>query len=202
MLVSLDDFEKALGLAMDAIRRDELIIYPTDTVYGIGANALSEKAVKKVFLAKKRSKKPLSIVVCDKIMLQRYCYASKETMRILEDIFPGPFTAVLPKKYPFPEQLTPHPNIGVRVPEQFFILSLVKRLNLPITTTSANFSGEPSPVSVEDIPKKLQDAAKVVVDGGPCRYALESTVIDFTGPKPAILRRGAGLNVIERLGMK
>ncbi|MBI4399415.1 Sua5/YciO/YrdC/YwlC family protein, partial [Candidatus Micrarchaeota archaeon] len=101
MIVKLEEYEKALNLAKEAILKDELIIYPTDTLYGLGANALSEKAIEKVFEAKKRENKPVSIMVANLEMLNEYCRVDEKQEKLLLELLPGPYTIILGKKYNF-----------------------------------------------------------------------------------------------------
>ncbi len=153
--------------AAEIIKKGGVVIYPTDTVYGLGANALDEKAVRKVFEIKKRDfKKPISVIVRDLEMAKRVASFSKNTEKILKKILPGPVTVILYKKKILPDILTGgSKKIGLRIPDCNFTKKLMSKLDFPITTTSANISGKP-------------------IKGKP------STVIDLTGPKPKILRAG------------
>lgn len=199
-LVNLDSwkgYDEALGEAKKALLGEELIIYPTDTLYGLGANALREKAVEKVVLAKRRDKKPISIIVGDFQMMKQYCEVSSETSVLLQEFFPGPVTGVFFKKYKFSKNITETDKIAIRIPHHYFILTIVKSLRFPITATSANFSGEKPAKKIEEIPKELKEIAKVVVDGGRCRYGAASTVVDFTMETPKIVREGADLKRIS-----
>ncbi len=151
-----------------ALKKGKVVVYPTDTVYGLGANALDEKAVEKVFEIKKRNfKKPISIIVRDIEMARKVASFGKDVENILEKILPGPVTIILYKKKILPDILTGgSKKIGLRIPECKFTKALMKKLDFPITATSANISGKS-------------------IKGRP------STVIDLTGPKPKILRVGA-----------
>jgi L-threonylcarbamoyladenylate synthase len=200
-LLSLDSwkgYDEALEETKKALLEEELIIYPTDTLYGLGANALSEKAVEKVVAAKRREKKPISIIVSDVAMMGEYCKISSQTSAVLQEFFPGPVTAIFFKKYEFPKNITETDKIAVRIPHHYFILTIVKSLKFPITATSANFSGEKPPKKVEEIPNELKEMVKVVVDGGRCKYGVGSTVIDFTMETPKIVREGADFERISK----
>lgn len=153
--------------AAEKIKRGGVVVYPTDTVYGLGVNALDEKAVKKVFEIKKRDfKKPISIIVRDIKMAKEVANFAQSTERILEKILPGPVTVILFKKKILPDILTGGSNkIGIRIPDHKFTKALMEKLDFPITTTSANISG-----------KSIKGRA--------------STVVDLTGSKPQILRTG------------
>jgi L-threonylcarbamoyladenylate synthase len=159
--------EKVIKKAVEELKNGKVIIYPTDTVYGLGANALDEKAVRKVFEIKKRDfKKPISIIVRDLEMAKKVASFDKDTEKILKKIFPGPVTAILYKKKILPDILTGGSNkVGIRIPDCKFTQALMQELDFPITTTSANISGEP-----------IKGQA--------------STVIDLTEKEPRILRAG------------
>jgi L-threonylcarbamoyladenylate synthase len=153
--------------AAEIIKKGGVVVYPTDTINGLGANALDEKAVKKVFEIKKRDfKKPISIIVRDIEMAKKVASFGKDVEKILEKILPGPVTVILYKKKILPDILTGgSKKIGIRIPDCEFTKALMEKLDFPITTTSANISGRP-------------------IKGHP------STVIDLTGVKPQILRTG------------
>lgn len=153
--------------AVETIKKGGVVVYPTDTVYGLGANALDEKAVKRVFEIKKRDlKKPISIIVRDIEMAKKVASFSKNTEKILKKILPGPVTVILHKKKILPDILTGgSKKVGLRIPDCEFTKALMEKLDFPITTTSANISGKP-------------------IKGKP------STVVDLTGPEPKILRMG------------
>jgi len=152
---------------IEILKKGGVVVYPTDTVDGLGANALDEKAVRKVFEIKKRDfKKPISIIVRDLEMAKQVASFGKDTEKILKKILPGPVTVILYKKKILPDILTGGSNkVGIRIPDCKFTQVLMKKIDFPITTTSANISGEP-------------------IEGTP------STVIDLTGPEPQILRIG------------
>lgn len=153
--------------AAEIIKKGGVVVYPTDTVDGLGANALDEKAVKKVFEIKKRDfKKPISIIVRDIEMAKKVASFGKDVEKILEKILLGPVTVILYKKKILPDILTGgSKKIGIRIPDCEFTKALMEKIDFPITTTSANISGKP-----------IKGQA--------------STVIDLTGAKPKILRAG------------
>jgi len=153
--------------AAKIIKKGGVVVYPTDTVYGLGANALDEKAVKKVFEMKKRDfSKPISIIVRDIEMAKQVASFDRDIEEKLKKLLPGPVTVILFKKKILSDILTAGSNkVGIRIPNCKFTQALMQRLDFPITTTSANISGEP-------------------IEGKP------STVIDLTGKEPKILRVG------------
>lgn len=186
--ISLSDYDTAKEAAKAIISSDGLLIYPTDTLYGLGCNALSEKAVGKVYAAKKREgKKPLSMIVADYPMLIEYCEVSGAQERILHSLLPGPYTFILPLRKKLP--VSPAMSVGVRVPEHMFMRCISRELSLPIVSTSANFSGEKEAAEISELRSEILGAAGLVVDGGRCQYAQGSTVIDLMQMK--VLRAGA-----------
>lgn len=158
---------KTIKEIVDIIKKGGVAVYPTDTVYGLGANALDERAVKKVFEMKRRSfKKPISIMVRDLEMAKKVASFNKDTEKIFKKILPGPITVILYKKKILPDILTGgSKKIGIRIPDCKFTKALMEKLDFPITTTSANISG-----------KLIKGQA--------------STVVDLTGSSPQILRVG------------
>ena len=184
----LSDYDAAKGAAKAVILSDGLVVYPTDTLYGLGCSALSKKAVGKIYLAKKREgRKPLSIIAADYAMLLEYCEVSPAQERILHSLLPGPYTFILPLRKKLP--VSPTLSIGVRVPEHMFMRQIAAELKLPIVSTSANISGEEEAAEAEGLDAAVLKAADLVIDGGRCQYAKGSTVIDLI--KMKVLRMGA-----------
>jgi len=182
------DFEAAEESAKAVIDAGGLVVYPTDTLYGLGCSALDEKAVSKIYEIKKREgKKPLSILVSDFGMLRKYCDVTPEQEKILHELLPGPYTFILQlkKRLPVSETL----SVGVRVPEHMFMRHVAKELGVPVVSTSANLSGEKDAAELTGVDKEIADAADLVLDGGRCKYAQSSTVIDLVQMK--VLRKGA-----------
>ncbi len=176
--------------AVKALRRGALVIYPTDTLYGLGCNALDERAIKKVFAAKKRPiSNPLSIAVDSIEMMGRYAKLTGAAEKLAQEFLPGALTIVLEKK-DLPSALTCGlPNVGIRIPDSDIALKLIELLGVPITATSANISGNAPPSSAEDAASQIKDA-DIALDTGQLKGSTPSTVVDLTG-KPKILREGA-----------
>lgn len=170
-----------------------VIVYPTETVYGLGANALDEQAVMRVFQIKKRPlSQPIFLAVSNFEMLEKVAEIGKEDMAILEQIFPGPVSVLVKKKSIVPDILTAgSPLVGIRYPDHEAALRIID-LAGPITSTSANRTGSPPPVSADTDSPEIQDRVDAVVDGGKCRYAEPSTLLDLQ--KKEVLRPGAGLD--------
>jgi len=177
--------------AIDILKDGGTIVYPTDTVYGIGANIFDTEAVKKVYHVKKRFQaKPISACVSKIEDIHKIAYIDKNIEDMVEKILPGPFTILLKKKESVPPILTAgEEKIGVRIPDNKICMELSGKF--PITTTSANISGKKVPESVEGVLKQLNDNVNLILDAGICKHGVHSTVIDMTVIPPKILRRGA-----------
>lgn len=189
--INQDNPEKnKLKIAIDALKEGKTVVYPTDTIYGIGANALDIEAIKKVYRIKKREfNKPISICVPDIDYIKKVAYMNKETRKIIENFLPGPFTIILKKKENIPSLLTAGgEKIGIRLPDNKVCMELSNEF--PITTTSANLSGEKIPESVDGILKQLDGTVDLILDAGICKHGVHSTVIDMTLNPPKIVREG------------
>ena len=176
--------------AISVLKRGGTIVYPTDTVYGIGANILDVKAVQKVYQVKKRSPlKPISACVSKIEDIHKIAYMDKNTEKMVEKILPGPFTVILKKKENVSSILTSGgEKIGVRIPDSKVCMELSTAF--PITTTSANISGEKIPESLNGILKQVGGGVDLILDAGVCKHGTHSTVIDMTD-SPKIVRKGA-----------
>lgn len=202
MLINLDtwsNYGRAFDESLKAIAAGEMIIYPTDTLYGIGANATDPRAVSAVREAKRRESKPISILVSDFSMMKKYCVVDNVSFTLLQNLFPGPVTGIFRKGYDFPSEITATDTLAVRIPCHQFSVSLVRKLGFPITSTSANFSGGKPAAILDEIPDELKQIAKVVVDGGRCHKGKGSTIIDFTPKIPKIVREGADFERVEEI---
>jgi L-threonylcarbamoyladenylate synthase len=171
-----------------------IIAYPTDTLFGIGCDALNEKAIKRVFEIKSRSfSKPMSIAVSNIKMLEQYVTITEETKSLLQKILPGPYTMLLPKKDLISNLVTAGSDlIGVRIPDYDLILEIIEKFGKPIITTSANLSGEKDITKYEDITLPVD-----YIIQGKCKYDEPSTVFDPINKK--ILRRGVNAEKIDQL---
>jgi L-threonylcarbamoyladenylate synthase len=186
--ISLSEHDTAFEAACAAISAGGLVIYPTDTLYGIGCDATSPSAVKKLRALKRRGAgKPLSIIVSDFPMLLRFCKVSPSQEKILHELLPGPYTFILPLKERLPISKTL--EAGVRVPEHAFMRAVGKSLGVPIVSTSANLSGAKEAAEPAGVAREIAGGADLFIDGGRCKYAQGSTVIDLVRMK--VLRIGA-----------
>jgi L-threonylcarbamoyladenylate synthase len=181
---------RSLRAAAARLRRGELVAFPTETVYGLGANALDEKAVAKIFAAKGRPKdNPLIVHVSDQKMLRRVIRRLPAlATRLVARFWPGPLTIVLSKKSSISSLVTAGlDTVAVRMPEGL-ARDLVRLAGVPIAAPSANLSGRPSPTTARHVAEDFPDV--FILDGGPTAHGVESTVLALT-PRPVILRQGA-----------
>ncbi len=185
---------EVVEVASEVIRDGGLVVYPTDTLYGLGANALSTRAVAKVFEAKERPEDaPLPVAVSDVAMMSRVANPTPWMARVVEAIAPRPVTFLLPKRRRVPALLTAgSPRVAVRVPNHMFALTLIARTG-PITTTSANLHGGHMPRTIRSAKRQLGDAADLYVDCGRTAIGLPSTILDISrGPDGVeVVRKGA-----------
>lgn len=183
-----NDYDAALSQTKAVLQKDGILIYPTDTLYGLGCNALSQKAVEKIYALKVRERdKPLSILVSDYSMLLEYCAVSSAQERILQALLPGPYTFILPLRKPI--AASQGATVGVRVPEHMFMRQVSKELSMPIVSTSANISGKKDAARLSDVDAALLSSVDLAIDGDKCRYGKGSSVIDLVSMKT--LRKGA-----------
>ena len=186
--------ESDLMMAAELIRKGEVIGIPTETVYGLGADALSETAVRKIFEAKGRpADNPLIVHISRLSMLDELCDDIPETAYSLAEAFwPGPLTMVLKKKPCIPDVTSGGlDTVGIRMPASEFTRRLIDEASTPIAAPSANISGYPSPTTARHVCRDMQGRIRAVVDGGECRVGVESTVIAFDNEETVrILRPG------------
>lgn len=180
--------------ASQKIQAGELVAFPTDTVYGLGADARSEAAVQKIFQAKNRpADRPLTILLADKKSI--YSYAKKISPlaeRLIDHFWPGPLTLVLEAKAGLAPSVTAGlKTVGMRMPAHPLALDFIRACGFPLATPSANLSGRPSPTTADHVLADLDGKIAGVIDGGATDLGIESTVLDLSQPKaPVILRPG------------
>ena len=188
-----DPDPSAIAEAAAVIREGGLVAFPTETVYGLGANALDAAAVRGIYDAKGRPGfNPLIVHVADAAQARELVSSWPEKATILAERFwPGPMTLVLPKRDVIPDAVTAGLGaVGIRVPAHPVALALLKAAKVPIAAPSANRFTELSPTSAEHVMKTLSDKVDVVLDGGPTAVGIESTVLDLSGETPRLLRPG------------
>lgn len=184
-----------LDSAAAAIADGDLVIYPTETVYGLAADALDPAAVERVFDVKGRDHaKPVSLAVPSVDAATEYTDPTERELAFMREFLPGPVTVLADRRSAVPDVLTAGSDrVGVRVPDHDLALDLLERV-APITSTSANVSGEPSAREVSEIGESVRDAVEVTLDGGRTP-GTESTVVDVTADE--IVREGADAGVIR-----
>jgi L-threonylcarbamoyladenylate synthase len=179
--------------AAELLRAGRLVAFPTETVYGLGSNALDERAVCRIFEAKGRPQSnPLIVHVASVDMARDLASQWPEKAELLaQQFWPGPLTIVVPKKASVPDVVTAGlPSVGLRMPAHPMARALLDAAQIPIAAPSANRFTELSPTTAEHVRQGLAGRVDMVLDGGPCTVGIESTVISLTGPVPRILRPG------------
>ena len=182
-----------IKLAAEVIKKGGLVAFPTETVYGLGADALNEKAVKKIFKVKGRpADDPIIVHVADRKELKRLAEEiPEEAEELIERFWPGPLTLVLKKTERVPKVTTGGlETVAVRMPDNAIALSLIKEAGTPIAAPSANLFGKPSPTSAKHVEHDLGGKVDLIIDGGSTRIGVESTVLDVTSSPPVLLRPG------------
>ena len=186
--------DPVLQYAADFIRVGGLVVYPTDTLYGIGGSAFSRRAITELYDVKKRDKNnpvPLLVESVDSLSLL-VREISPVAQRLMEVFWPGPLTLVFRASDLLPETLMDERGtIAVRIPSSTLCLNLLKLSGCPITATSANISGQPTPRSVAEIKKQLGLGIDLFLDAGELPETLPSTIVDVSGEAPKLLREGA-----------
>ena len=192
LLLSASD-PAAPEIAAGIIRRGGLVAIPTETVYGLGANGLDEAAVASIFAAKGRPQdNPLILHVAEPAEMERFCHSIPESAYALADKFwPGPLTMVLPARDVVPKRTTAGlPTVAVRCPDNDATRAIIRLSGVPIAAPSANLSGKPSTTTAEHVLHDHDGKIDAIVDGGPCRVGVESTIVDLTEERPRLLRPG------------
>lgn len=180
-------------LAAEILRRGGLVALPTETVYGLGANGLDEAAVAKIFLAKGRPQdNPLILHVASPDQMDALCHDVPPAAYALADAFwPGPLTMVLPARDLIPRATTAGlSTVALRCPDNAITREIIRLSGVPIAAPSANLSGKPSTTTAAHVLADHAGRIDAVVDGGPCRVGVESTIVDLTEPRPRLLRPG------------
>ncbi|GBC69048.1 Threonylcarbamoyl-AMP synthase [archaeon HR01] len=174
------------------VREGGVIIYPTDTVYGIGCNPFDEAAVQRVVNLKRRERKPHPVLAASLEDLGRVCHLSEKELYLGYILWPGPVTIVAEKRDDVPEIVTfGEPTVGVRIPADLTVLEIMRLSGTPLLGTSANISGMPPAASPDAIPDELKRGVDMVVDTGATRYGRPSTVIRLRGGDIEVVREGA-----------
>jgi L-threonylcarbamoyladenylate synthase len=193
MVIRQADIE-TIAIAAELLKSNEVVAFPTETVYGLGGNALSDEAIGKIYKAKNRpSNNPLIVHVANLELALKYGDFNEDAIRLADYFWPGPLTLVVPrKKNSGISSLVTQDvaTIAIRVPAHIVALEILAKAGVPIAAPSANISGRISPTTAENVLEELGNKINLIIDGGSCSIGIESTVIDMTTPEPIILRPG------------
>ncbi len=184
--------EDSLALAAKLLADGQLVAFPTETVYGLGANAFNKDAVLGIFAAKGRpADNPLIVHIHDRSQLNDICEVTPAALRLMDAFWPGPLTIILPRKAAVPREVSAGlDTVAVRMPSHPVAAALLRACGLPIAAPSANRSGKPSPTTAAHVLEDMDGRIPLILDGGPCDVGLESTVISLVDERPCILRPG------------
>ncbi len=189
LIENFDDFMRAGNL----LRNGELVAIPTETVYGLAANALNPDAVSKIFKAKGRPQdNPLIVHISDFAYLANVVSEIPEKAHLLAgEFWPGPLTMIMKKNDKIPYEVTAGlETVAVRFPSHKYARAVIDAAGVPLAAPSANISGKPSPTTAQHVMRDLSGKIPMIIDGGECSVGLESTVLDITGDVPTLLRPG------------
>jgi len=180
------------SLASSLLRSGKLVAFPTETVYGLGANALDPDAVRSIFQAKGRpADNPLIVHIHDRNQLDQICSVPDSAFPLMDAFWPGPLTILFEKKESIPSVVTADlPTVAVRMPSHPVAVAMLKACGLPVAAPSANSSGKPSPTTAQHVLEDMDGRIPLILDGGMCDVGLESTVLDLCHGNPTVLRPG------------
>ena len=188
----LDVLQREIEKGVNILQKGGVIAFPTDTVYGLGADAFNSVAVEKIYQIKNRPEHlQLPLLIADMEQLAAVADPIPEIAQLLASRFwPGGLTLVLPKAVSVPAHVAPGPTIAVRIPDHPVCMALVQRLGNPIIGTSANISGQPAALTAQEVGQQLGEKIDFIINGGKCTGGKESTVVDATDESLTILRQG------------
>ena len=187
------DYQK-LRYSAEIIKNGGIVVFPTETVYGIGTNGLYKEAVQRLYKIKERPlNKPISLLVSDFEMIENVVKDISEIeYKIMKKFFPGPLTIILNKKDIVPDILTSGGStVGIRMPDEEITRKLIEYAGVPIAAPSANISGEPSGIDIKDIIKEFGDKVDYYIDGGKSKIGIGSTIVKVENNTIKILREGS-----------
>ena len=185
------DHHSAIEQVAAVIKKGGLVAFPTDTVYGLAANAFNPDAIEKLFLVKGRDfNKAIAILIGESNQLKQIASEfSGMAKKLSKRFWPGALTLVVPIQQTLPKLLSPTETIGIRMPDHNFVLRILKTTG-PLATTSANLSGGKNPLTAEDVVEQLGNNVDLIIDGGLCPGGIPSTVVDCTQQEIRIIREG------------
>ncbi|MCM8833311.1 MAG: L-threonylcarbamoyladenylate synthase [Candidatus Omnitrophica bacterium] len=185
--------EEAIEKAVNILKNGGVVAFPTETVYGLGANGLNPEAVIKIFEIKNRPFfDPIILHIGKKEdIIKFWSYIDKRAEKLIEKFWPGPLTIILPKTEKVPYIVTAGlDTVAIRMPSHIVAIEILKRIDFPIAAPSANIFGRLSPTEAKHVDEQIGDKIELIIDGGRCPVGIESTVIDLTTEKNIILRPG------------
>jgi L-threonylcarbamoyladenylate synthase len=178
-------------VAAQIVKRGGLVVYPTETVYGLGCDPFNAEAVKRILKVKDNRSKPLPVLAASIVDADKISFVSPNGKRLAAKFWPGPLTMVFPKKPNLPDIVTcGWDSVGLRIPDNDVALHLIRLSGGLLIGSSANRTGEEPPRSVQEISGELKEMVDVILDGGAAAQGKASTVADLTSEKPRILREG------------
>lgn len=182
---------KAIPDALEVLKSGGLVAFPTDTVYGLGALAFDGKAIEQIYIAKERpDEKSIPILLADPDDLPKVAVdVTSIAVKLAARFWPGPITLIVPKHPDLPVAVSSSPTVGVRVPDHTVARMLLHYAG-PIAVTSANISGQPSPVTAHEVLEQLDGRIALILDGGQTPGGIPSTVVNCLGEEPVIVRQG------------
>ena len=197
------DFSEKINTAASVIKNGGLVVFPTETVYGLGADATNAKAAKAIYAAKGRpSDNPLIIHISTPTDAEKYTYTSETYYRLAEAFMPGPLTVILPAKDTVPKETRGGlDTVAVRCPEHKIANALISAAGVPIAAPSANLSGSPSPTTAEHVIDDMMGRVDVILSGGSADFGLESTIVKIEDDNSLLLLRPGKITVDELLSI-
>ena len=193
MITKIGNTEKDISDAATLLRRGELVAFPTETVYGLGGNALDREASKKIYAVKGRpSDNPLIVHLTEWEDLSAVAYPIEQARSLYDAFCPGPLTMILKKKPLVPDETTGgRQTVAVRFPSHPVARALIKQAGVPVAAPSANVSKHVSPTTARHVLEDLDGKIPMILEGGDAEVGIESTIVDLTGEEPTVLRPGA-----------
>lgn len=185
--------EEELDNVIKVIKKGGVVIFPTDTVYGVAANSLDEDAIKKLYELKGRNdNKPICVLTSSMDKIKKIAYVREEEQKIIDKYMPGALTIILEKKEEVSDILTSNlKTVGVRIPNNEIALKILSKLDYPLATTSANISGMEAAVKKEDLITEFDNKVDIIIDGGVTDLKISSTIVKIENNEIKVLRQGS-----------
>lgn len=183
---------KNIAMAVDDLSKGKLVVYPTETVYGITADIFNQKAIKNLYLTKKRPfDMPLTVAVSEKDMVETVAIMTNPVEKLIDAFLPGPLTIITKKNPNVPDIVTSmSQNVGIRIPDNKIAIELIKQFNGPIIATSANLHSHPDSTNIEMATKNFGDFVNTYLDNGQCTLGKPSTIVWMADNAVEIIRQG------------